>query len=321
MVTVSKETPKSNEVLIRLEATALNPIDWKMLHYGLNVEKWPATLGNDGSGTIEVVGDAVQGLKPGDEVLAFCAGSNERSAAFQEYAAINATYVAKRPKFWTFEDAATLPTGYLTAACSIYQGLSIPLPFLHGGLKDGFRPASILVLGGSSAVGAAALQLLRLALPDTVILTTSSEKHHKQAVSLGATKAFDYKSSNLEDQLRAASPDGKGVEAIIDATGGVAVQPSLLDLLIGPKEFAEVFTGAKIDKMPEGIKHHQIFGSTVFGTPGGQNIMSALASLLEEGSYALPISTKIVGTGFEAIGRGLEELKGGVSGTKLVVKL
>lgn len=188
-------------------------------------------------------------------------------------------------------------------------------------MATGPQPKSILVLGGSSGVGASAIQILRLALPSATILTTSSPQHHARLTSLGTTKAFDQKSPALVADVKSATPEGEGVEVIIDAVGSGATQPEVFDTLraAGPKEYAEVYTGAQF-QCPEGVKRHVVLGRKVFETPGGGNAMSALADLISQGKYKIPFQeVKRVGSGLEAIGPGLEELKRGVSGTKLVV--
>jgi hypothetical protein len=107
---------------------------------------------------------------------------------------------------------------------------------------------------------------------------------------------------------------------IIDAVASGATQTSIFDTLSpdGPKEYAEVVTGREF-KIPEGVKRHYAFGRNVFKTQGGENMMPALTELVTQGKYKVPIQVKKVGSGFEAIAEGLEELKGGVSGMKLVV--
>ncbi len=170
-------------------------------------------------------------------------------------------------------------------------------------------------------MGASTIQLLRLALPDSIIFTTSSSKHHAALKSLGANAAFDYKSPNVVEEIKRASPTGEGVEVIIDAVNSVAIDPSFLEVLIGPKHFAEILTGQNIKNVPAGVQLHPVLSAKVFGHPGSENLFSALGDLIKEGKYKLPVPVTVVGKGFEAIGEGLQALKKGISGTKLVVNL
>ena len=111
------------------------------------------------------------------------------------------------------------------------------------------------------------------------------------------------------------------MEAIIDAVNSVAIDPSLFQVLTGPKHFAEVATGQNVKDIPSDVNHHLVFGAKVLGAPGGLNLFSTLGKLLEEGKYRLPTSVTVVGQGLDAIGQGIETLKNGVSGTKLVVSI
>ena len=81
---------------------------------------------------------------------------------------------------------------FVTAVCAIVNSLKIPISFLQGTSTEGQAPSSVLVLGGSSATGAATIQLLRKAYPSLPILATSSEKHHARLTDLGATYIVDY---------------------------------------------------------------------------------------------------------------------------------
>lgn len=210
----------------------------------------------------------------------------------------------------------------MTASAAIYVGLDILLPFLPGGMPARSQIRSVLVAGGSSNVGAAAVQILRLVLPTALILTTSSVAHHAHLHSLGATTTFDRYSPDLVADIRSATPNGQGVDAIIDAVGAIAARSSLIEVLdaTGPKKVAEVFAG-KTAECPPGVDKHLIFGRSMLEAPGGKNIFTALARLLSAGKYRTPTAVREVGNGFETIAAGLEELENKVSGMKLVVSI
>ena len=174
-------------------------------------------------------------------------------------------------------------------------------------------------MGGSSGVGAAAIQLLRLVLPQALILATGSSQHHPSIKSLGADEVFDYRSKSPTKEIKQASPNGQGVEVIIDAVNSVALDLSLFEVLTGPKHFAEVATGQNVKEVPEGIQHHLVLGAAVYGAPGAKNLIPVLTKLVEEGKYKVPTAVTVVGKGFDAIDEGLQILQKGVSRTKLVV--
>lgn len=180
-------------------------------------------------------------------------------------------------------------------------------------------PRSVLVLGGASAVGGAAIQMLRSALPEAVILATASPKHVARIEGLGASKVIDRNSSAIPSDVAAVVPGG--VDAILDCVAAAAAaDPSVFSSLRsnGPRLYSQVFTGQKVT-VPEGVESTVVFGRQIFGAPGGLSAMEALGKLVDQKKYKFPVPTTIVGKGWEAIGTGLKQFETGVSGQKLVV--
>ncbi|KAL4778086.1 hypothetical protein BJX76DRAFT_163446 [Aspergillus varians] len=166
-----------------------------------------------------------------------------RSAAFQEIITVPLQCLANKPSCISSEEAASLPVCHVTAAAAIAAGLQISLP--HLGPTGSRSLKSVLVLGESSAVGAAATQLLRQALPGAVIPATSSIQHHSLLMSLGAAQCFERFVQESPSPIRAATPDGSGVDTIIDTVGAAAHHPTLFAALNpgGPKLYSDVATG------------------------------------------------------------------------------
>lgn len=177
----------------------------------------------------------------------------------------------------------------------------------------------MLILGGSSAVGAAAIQLLRLVLPAAAIFTTSSLKHHSHLISLGATQCFDRGDVSA---IKAATSNGKGVDAILDAVGATASDPSAFDVLnaAGPKIYSQVQTGQDV-KVPAGIDSTTVRARQLYELPNGKTAIARLAELLDNKRYKLPVRVGVVGQGLASIQQGVEQLQKGVSGAKLVINL
>lgn len=199
-------------------------------------------------------------------------------------------------------------------------GLHVSLPFVDASAQT--NPASVLVLGGSSAVGAAAIQLLRIALPKITILTTSSIQHHAHLVSLGANKCFDRSVEGNDSELKASTPGNLGVDAILDTVAGAASQPSIFDAMNphGIRLYSQVLTGQQV-KIPDGVNSTAVQARQLFDLPGGKSAITTLTDLLNDGTYKLPVKIEVVGEGLDAIQQGLETLRKGVSGTKCVVSL
>lgn len=154
-----------------------------------------------------------------------------------------------------------------------------------------------------------------------MILTTSSPQHHEHLTTIGATKAFDRNSPTLVQDIHTVSPSGLGVDAIIDAVCSCSNQIDLFKVLRedGPMEYVEVFTGVQ-QQIPQNVRRTITFGRKLFDMPGGKESgMAALAKLVGDGEFRIPLQVKILGKGFEFIAAGLEELRNGISRTKLIV--
>lgn len=210
---------------------------------------------------------------------------------------------------------------FVTAVSAIVKSLQIPLPFLPFLAAAGPVPSSILVLGGSSAVGAAVIQLLRAAYPALPILASSSPKHFELVRYLGASSVADYKSVSFVADITAASPAGDGVDVIIDCVSAGASQSDICDVFLshGSKRYAAIVTGVPIS-MPESVKRLDVSAWDMVSVPGGEELIPSLTKLVEEGVYKVPLSVRVVGRGLEELGRVLEQVKT-ASGEKLVVTL
>jgi threonine dehydrogenase-like Zn-dependent dehydrogenase len=184
-----------------------------------------------------------------------------------------------------------------------------------------FQPSSALVLGGSSALGAATIQLLRFAVPDCTILTTSSPKHHCHIKTLGADGAFDRNSASLITDVKSASPGSRGVDAILDLVSAGSTQRNIFEAFDanGPKKYAQVWTGDDEIEASSGVDSMLFRARDLSQMRGVKNVTVALQILLKEGKYKLPLPVHRLGVGFDALEKGLELMRRGVSGEKLVV--
>ncbi|KAI0188382.1 chaperonin 10-like protein [Xylaria flabelliformis] len=317
-VTAPIPKPDSHEVAIRPKAVSLNPIDWKNLHFGAMVNAWPAVLGIEGAGVVESVGSSVTSFKPGDEVMSWVS-RNQFNGAFQDVFTSQETWIAKKPACLSFEEATSLPIGFLTGGAAVAVGLKVALPGLSKPDSTAPQLKSILVLGASSSVGAAAVQLLRIALPSATIITTSSAAHHAHLKSLGATTCLERSAQENASTMKAASPGGTGVDAVLDSVGACGDSPAVYDALRsdGPKLYSLVLTRPGIE-FPPGLQAMMVGGyDFVSKYPGA---MEYLTKLLEDGKYQLPVKVEVAGKGLSAIEGNLDKVMK-VSGTKLVISL
>lgn len=194
---VPEPAPGPNDVLIRIEAASVNPLDNKLISGELEdvfPVRLPYALGTDAAGTIERVGDRVQAFKAGDRVIAHVAGG-----AFSDLLCVPATSVARLPDGVPFADGAALPT----AAGSAWEAL-----MEKGGLR---ARQTVLVHAGSGGVGHFAVQFAKLAGAH-VIATTSARNLHLVS-DLGADEVIDYQAGDFRAQLG-------DVDVVLDPMGG-----------------------------------------------------------------------------------------------------
>ena len=191
-VELPKPAPGEHDLLVRVEAVSVNPVDTKIRSPKPQVEAQPKVLGYDAAGTIEAVGEFVSDFKPGDRV--YYAGDVTRAGSNAEYQLVDARLVGHAPKSIDLTDAAALPLTTITAWELLFQRM--PFDSEHGG-----EGKSLLIIGGAGGVGSIAIQLARRA-GFTVIATASRTETIAWCRSLGAQHVIDHRQP-LAPQLAA----------------------------------------------------------------------------------------------------------------------
>lgn len=196
-------TPSPEEVLIRVHAAGVNRGDIKQRHG--DYPQLPSTatnvLGLEVSGVIEQCGAAVKGWKVGDRVCALLVGGG-----YAEYCVAPAAQCLPIVSTLDFIQAASLPETFAT----VWQTL-----FMKGALQAG---ETVLIHGGSSGIGVAAIQLARAA-GARVLATAGSPEKCSFCLSLGASMAIDYRREDFVERTLAAT-DGQGLDVVLDMVGG-----------------------------------------------------------------------------------------------------
>ena len=197
----AKPLPNSDELLVRVHATALNRADTlqRQGKYPPPKDASPL-LGLEVAGIVEEAGSNCTRFKKGDNVFGLLPGGG-----YAEYAVIHESMALPMPAHLTMEEAAAIPEVFLTA----YQAL-VWLARLQAGER-------VLLHAGASGVGTAGIQLARALQAE--VLVTASEQKLEACLALGAHKAIDYKAGAFEDKVLAFT-DGEGVDVIIDFIAG-----------------------------------------------------------------------------------------------------
>ncbi|MFT8244882.1 NAD(P)H-quinone oxidoreductase [Roseomonas sp. BN140053] len=195
--------PGPGEVLVRVAAAGVNRPDVQQ-RKGLYPPPPGVTdiPGLDVAGVVEAVAPGVSWPLPGDAVCALVAGGG-----YAEYCVVPAPQCMPVPRGFSFLQAATLPEVFFTAWNNVVW---------LGRLAEG---ETLLVQGGTSGVGLAAMQIGRQLRDATVLATSSSAEKRAVCLEMGAAGVVDYREADWPDQVRALT-GGRGVDVILDGQGG-----------------------------------------------------------------------------------------------------
>jgi len=189
--------PGPSEVLVRVDAVAVNPIDTYIRSGTVAIElSFPYVIGCDLAGTVQECGRDASRFRPGDRVWGSNQGLFGRQGTFAEYAAVDEQWLYPIPDGQSTAEAAAGALVGITA----HLGL-----FLHAGLSAG---QTVFVNGGTGGVGSSVVQLAK-SVGARVIATVGNDEKKSLCESLGADLVLDYHSNSLDDDIRAfAEPTG-----------------------------------------------------------------------------------------------------------------
>ena len=200
------------EVLVRIAASGVNPLDTKIRAGKAEHAKQPlpAVLGLDMAGTVEEVGAAVTEFRPGDEVFGMVGGVGGRQGTLAEYVAADARLLAHKPKTLSMREAAVLPLSTITA----WEGL-VDRAQVRGGQK-------VLIHAGAGGVGHICVQIARAFGADVYATVSPSKKHLVE--QFGAT-AVDYHALTVDEYVQEFT-GGVGFDVVYDTVGGPTIDAS-----------------------------------------------------------------------------------------------
>ncbi|RVX73708.1 hypothetical protein B0A52_02598 [Exophiala mesophila] len=199
--------PVGGQALIKVEFSGVNPADLKHgMHFGLNDNicgyEVCGTVIERGPTSVFQVGDVIFGMNSTNKIKPHSNGGHQNFAIAEE-----GHMWLPVPDGLPHADAAVLPTMVRTAADGLFNVFQIPFMSSDGpATVDGI--GAIVVWGGASAVGVAAIQLAKAA-GVSPIFTTASAKNHKALIKLGATKCFDYRNPTVVEEIQSALDESK----------------------------------------------------------------------------------------------------------------
>lgn len=254
---IARPEPAADEVLIKVHATGVNPVDWKIAEgFG---EGWlghaiPHTLGCDVAGVLETLGGDAKKFQVGDAVFGYT--SLVREGTYAEYIVARESEVTAKPASLDFINAAALSVGALTSWQAIFE---------QAGLAAGQR---ILIHAASGGVGSMAVQLAKA--KGAYVLATASARNADFVKSLGADEVIDYTNVKFEDAV-------KEVDVVFDLIGGETQARSLAVLKRGGFIVSAV---QPLDE--EALKAYEVRGAMVSAQPNAAQL-EEITALVEAG--------------------------------------
>ncbi len=253
--------PQAGEVLIRVHAAGVNPVDWKICQGWLKdflPVQFPSIPGRDLAGTVEEVGPDVTAFQKGQAVF-----GQSANGAYAEYMTASVDTLALKPTALSFDEAAAIPVGATTA----WQGL-----FDQGGLQAGQR---VLIQGAAGGVGLFAVQFARWKGAHVIGTTSTSNLDFVRA--LGAELVVDYTTTPVEQAVQ-------DVDLVFDTVGGKVLESSLRMVKRGG-------TLVTIAGQPSEEQAQQL-GIRVlsFGAQVSHQLLQTFAQLIDEGQVKVTVA-------------------------------
>ena len=262
-----RPVPGTGEVLVRVHAASVNPLDWKIRAGHLKdyiPYTFPLIPGWDLSGVVDSVGPGVAAFKVGEEVFAMA--DVQRNGAYAEYIVVEAGLLATKPKSLDHAHAAAVPLAALTA----WHGL-----FEFAELKSGQR---ILIHGASGGVGSFAVQLAKW--KGAYVIGTTSSQNLDLVRSLGANEVIDYTAGPFEKSL-------KDIDVVFDTVGGEIQDRSWQVLKTGG-----VLVSTMGQPSAEKAGRHGVVGKAINNRPDS-GILTELAKLLDKGTIKVIVEMQL----------------------------
>ena len=267
---IPQPTPGEGQVLVRVKAAGINPVETYIREGKYGPQKFPFTPGNDGSGVIEAVGAKVNHLRAGDRVYT----DKTITGSYADFAVCDAKYVHPLPQNITFQQGAGVGIAGGTAFRALFQrGRGLP-------------GETVLIHGATGGVGTSATQLARAA-GMTVVGTSSSDKGRKYVLEQGAHHAVDHAITERPDEVESLT-DGKGFDLILETSAARNLSSDLKSVAKGGR-IVVIGSQGKIEIEPRDLmaRESDVLGLMLFGATEIEHraMYSALTAAMEAGTF------------------------------------
>jgi zinc-binding alcohol dehydrogenase family protein len=278
-VELPKPKPVGRDILVRVEAVSVNPVDTKVRAPKAQVESEPRVLGWDAAGVVEEVGSEVTRFKPGEAV--YYAGDLNRPGSNAQFQLVDERITGRKPRSLSFAEAAALPLTAITAWELLFDRLGVPY-----GVKT--QNGALLIINGAGGVGSILIQLARRLTGLTVIATASRSETVAWVKDMGAHHVIDHRRPLDEGLKEIGIPE---VEYVASLSGTEGHLPAILKALRPQGKLALIDDPATLDIVP--FKHRSLsvhwefmFTRSLFGTPDIESqhwLLNEVADLVDAG--------------------------------------
>ncbi|WP_158167640.1 zinc-binding alcohol dehydrogenase family protein [Mycolicibacterium smegmatis] len=289
-ITIEVPELRPHDVLVRVEAVSVNPVDIKRRR-SLSPSAEPTILGFDAAGVVEAVGSEVTTLSVGDEV--WYAGDVSRPGTNAQLHAVDERIVARKPRSLSFRDAAALPLTTITAWETLFERFNLTAD----------SRGDLLVLGAAGGVGSVMIQLAKKLTGVRVIATASRDESRQWARDLGADEVIDH--HDLRTQALDVAPDGVDYLFSPHSAGNIDTYADIV------RPFGHI---TAIDE-PEGLDlvglktksiawHWELMFTrplTGYDIAAQQRLLAAAADLVDRGELRTTLTTAIDGLKAEGL--------------------
>ncbi|KAH7391572.1 alcohol dehydrogenase GroES-like domain-containing protein [Cadophora sp. MPI-SDFR-AT-0126] len=314
-------TPGPNELVIKNEVIAFNPVEYKIAKLGIFPLQYPAIIGSSFGGTVHAIGSEVTEFKVGDRVAA---AKNSKAVgnqygAFQQYVVTDSRSTSKIPANVDIEIPVSF-TGNLPTVVGLFTGRAgLEKPNLEGSATP--KNKKVLIYGGSSSVGSLAIQYVAQA--GYTVVTTSSPKNHAFVSKLGAAKVIDHSQAS-DAIIKALTAEGP-FDLIVDTIStppATAISGAVVAAQGGGKLYA-LLPAFGPETLPANVT--RVFESWAFplDEEGNEGLLEwAFHEFLTQGVASgriVPLPIQKVDGGLKNVNAALDLFEKGVSGVKLVL--
>ncbi|MGR3646846.1 MAG: zinc-binding alcohol dehydrogenase family protein [Shimia sp.] len=285
-ITLDKPAPTGRDILVKINAVSVNPVDTKVRQRPLAGDAEFGVLGYDASGVVEAVGPDATYYKPGDAV--FYAGSIARAGTNSEFHRVDERIVGRKPTTLTDAEAAALPLTAITAYEMLFDRLKV-----RDATPEGSN--TILVIGGAGGVGSITIQLLRALTDMTVIATASRPETQAWVKDLGAHHVIDHREP-IAPQVAALGLGAPGY--VFSTTMTDAHFDDIIELIAPQGRFGLIDDPATLNAMPLKLKAislhwEMMFTRSLFGTAdmdAQRDLLNEVADLVDAGKLRTTVT-------------------------------